>query len=119
MPGAVGGLAVGLVLGAPVDVGLVDRFAGVDVDQHGVLGHQHRPVRRVGDHRLGGSLAVGGVQVSQRHGGGVAPLRALRQYGESLFYVGVFGLGAGRGGDAVLAQLCEPVLERRLSGHRQ
>jgi hypothetical protein len=119
VPGALGGLAVGLVFGAPVDVGLVDRFAGVGVDQHGVLGHQHRTVRRVGDRRLGGFLPVGGAQVAQRHRSGVAPRRALRQDGESLIGIGGFGLGAGRGGDAVLAQLCDPVLERRLSGHRQ
>jgi hypothetical protein len=52
----------------------------------------------------------------RRHEAGVAPCRPFGQDHESLFPVGHFGVRAGLFGDAFLAQLCHPVIERAGSG---
>ena len=112
-------LALGVMLGAPVNVVIIDRVAGVRGDELHLLDHQDRPLRRVGDLGYGGLATIGGTQVTQQHRGGVAPLRALVQDGEAPLGVCRSGLGAGLRADAVLAQLGGAVLEHRAARHRQ
>jgi hypothetical protein len=93
------GLCVGHTFGVPVDLALFNHVA-IGVDVLDVLLQPHRPVLRVGDHRVIDTLAFTAVtvalQVAQRHPVPLpAPPVAVINDGEST--LGVMGGSLGQG----------------------
>ena len=119
-----GRLGVGVTFGVPIDVLLIDHVAiGVDVLDEFL--QPHRPVLRVGDHRVINldrlTVVSVALQVAQRHPVRLpAPPVVVIDHGEAALGVVRDGFGAGLCACPLEAQLgCHVVELRCASGGHQ